>query len=102
MITAVLMVLCTVAVAQGSNLAMYATMDAYEAATGSKIGSFQEAPQLQALVQQGKLPPLEERLPADPLVVVPRDEVGVYGGELVLASLTPTTQFDSHPSRFQS
>jgi peptide/nickel transport system substrate-binding protein len=34
------------------------------------------------LVKQGKLPPLEERLPiaADVLVIPPNDEIGVYGG----------------------
>jgi len=35
---------------------------------------------LQELVAAGKLPPLEERLPEDPLIVTPIDEVGQYGG----------------------
>lgn len=39
-----------------------------------------EAPDLAALVAAGELPPLEERLPSEPLVVEPRDEIGVYGG----------------------
>ncbi len=43
---------------------------------------FQESPQSAALVRQGKLPPLEERLPVseDVHVVPPPDEIGVYGG----------------------
>jgi peptide/nickel transport system substrate-binding protein len=39
-----------------------------------------EAPDLAALVAAGELPPLEERLPTEPLVIEPRDEIGVYGG----------------------
>lgn len=40
-----------------------------------------EAPMLAALVEAGDLPPLEERLPDEPLVVEPHERVGVYGGE---------------------
>ncbi|MGW3294168.1 ABC transporter substrate-binding protein [Streptomyces xiamenensis] len=39
-----------------------------------------EAPELKRLVDEGKLPPLAERIPAEPLVVTPVDEVGRYGG----------------------
>lgn len=39
-----------------------------------------EAPMLAALVESGELPPVEERLPANPAVVEPVDSVGVYGG----------------------
>jgi peptide/nickel transport system substrate-binding protein len=41
-----------------------------------------EAPMLAHLVAQGKLPPVEQRLPKDPLVVKPREEPGLYGGTL--------------------
>jgi peptide/nickel transport system substrate-binding protein len=41
---------------------------------------FQEAPQLAALVQQGKLPPVQERLGSEPLVIKPVHEIGRYGG----------------------
>ena len=40
-----------------------------------------ESPMLAALVDSGDLPPLEERLPQEPLVVEPHDEIGQYGGE---------------------
>ncbi|WP_108459750.1 ABC transporter substrate-binding protein [Devosia naphthalenivorans] len=40
----------------------------------------QQAPMLDELVSSGALPPLEERLPANPLVVEPVESVGVYGG----------------------
>jgi peptide/nickel transport system substrate-binding protein len=39
-----------------------------------------EAPMLQELVKAGKLPPLEERLPEDPLICTPIEEIGQYGG----------------------
>ena len=42
--------------------------------------AFQEAPQLAELVKQGKLPPVKDRLPAEPLVVKPLHSVGKYGG----------------------
>jgi ABC-type transport system substrate-binding protein len=34
------------------------------------------------MVEAGDLPPLEERLPDEPLVVEPTDTIGVYGGSL--------------------
>ncbi|MEV0385869.1 ABC transporter substrate-binding protein [Nonomuraea sp. NPDC050643] len=39
-----------------------------------------EAPALAKLVKEGKLPPLEQRLPKNPLVVPPLQEPGRYGG----------------------
>ena len=42
--------------------------------------AFKEAPELAALVQQGKLPPVQERIGQDPLVVKPLHEIGKYGG----------------------
>ena len=41
-----------------------------------------EAPQLAALVKDGKLPPLAERLPQNPMVVKPWEKIGTYGGTL--------------------
>jgi peptide/nickel transport system substrate-binding protein len=41
---------------------------------------FREAPQLAELVKAGKLPPVEERIGQDPLVVKPLREIGKYGG----------------------
>ena len=42
--------------------------------------AFKEAPMLAELVKAGKLPPVEQRLPAEPLVVKPVHEIGKYGG----------------------
>jgi len=52
----------------------------YEKALGKKITKFSEAPQLADLVKQGKLPSIDKRLPEKPIVVVPVEEVGQYGG----------------------
>lgn len=41
---------------------------------------YKEAPMLTELVKAGKLPPVDERLPAEPLVVTPVEEIGTYGG----------------------
>jgi len=57
-------------------------MDEYEKTTGKKIKAFNEAPMLKVKVAAGELPPVEERLPENPLVVEPWEEVGKYGGEL--------------------
>jgi peptide/nickel transport system substrate-binding protein len=46
---------------------------------GAALG-FEESPALKALVDAGTLPPIEERLPANPLVLTPLESVGSYGG----------------------
>ena len=52
-----------------------------EEVTGIKLTEFNEAPELAELVAKGELPPVEERLPEQPLVIV-RNEIGKYGGTL--------------------
>jgi peptide/nickel transport system substrate-binding protein len=42
--------------------------------------AFKEAPQLADLVKAGKLPPVEQRIGQDPLVIKPVHEIGKYGG----------------------
>jgi peptide/nickel transport system substrate-binding protein len=44
--------------------------------------AFKEAPELAALVQQGRLPPVAQRIGQDPLVIQPVHEIGKYGGTL--------------------
>src|SRR5512145_1912474 len=41
---------------------------------------YQEAPMLADLVASGELPPIEQRIPLNPRVITPLDEVGEYGG----------------------
>lgn len=43
---------------------------------------YNQNPRFDALVDQGQLPPVEERLPDVPLVVEPFGEIGTYGGTL--------------------
>jgi len=45
---------------------------------GDKPTSFSEAPAFAALVAQGKLPPVEERIPEDPQVIEGTDGIGRY------------------------
>jgi peptide/nickel transport system substrate-binding protein len=42
--------------------------------------AFKEAPMLAELVKAGKLPPVEQRLPSEPLVIKPLQGIGKYGG----------------------
>ena len=62
-----------------------------EVPTASQLGidRFGEAPALAAMVQAGELPPVEERLPDDPLVIGPYREIGQYGGTLRVARMGP-------------
>jgi hypothetical protein len=48
-----------------------------------------EAPQLTEMVKNGELPPVEERLPEEPMVAEPVDKIGQYGGEWNSALLGP-------------
>ena len=50
---------------------------------------YNEAPELAALVAAGQLPPVEERLPENPLVIQTVDEIGQYGGVLRRAFTGP-------------
>ncbi|HRW06906.1 MAG TPA: hypothetical protein P5121_17510, partial [Caldilineaceae bacterium] len=73
------------------------------AAEATGDGAYHEAPMLAEMVAAGELPPVEERLPADPLVVTPLNEVGVYGGEQRGAAFGPRTgQLDTEALRMQS
>jgi len=42
--------------------------------------AWQEAPMLRERVEKGELPPVEQRLPEDPVVVTPIERIGEYGG----------------------
>lgn len=73
-----------------SSAAVFAKYDTYagrfaleEIAEYKALPKYNESPDLAALVAEGKLPPLEERLPENPRVVktdVMHDGIGVYGG----------------------
>ena len=47
---------------------------------GHSILGSRQAPMLSGLVEQGKLPPVDDRLPDEPMVVEPVKTIGKYGG----------------------
>jgi peptide/nickel transport system substrate-binding protein len=51
--------------------------------------TFQEAPMLAEKVAAGELPPVEERVPSEPLVIQPVEMIGQYGGTLRRAFTGP-------------
>ncbi len=51
---------------------------------------FLQAPELEKRVEAGELPPVAERLPENPLVVVPPEQMGPYGGRLLRAGSGPS------------
>jgi peptide/nickel transport system substrate-binding protein len=66
------------------------------AATAVPASKYKEAPMMADLVKAGKLPPVDKRLPDNPMVYKGPDGDGVYGGQLKYADLagTGSTQFD--------
>lgn len=54
--------------------------DVVETAPPETPVKFSEAPALAEMVEKGELPPVEERLPENPLVVQPIESIGKYGG----------------------
>ena len=50
---------------------------------------YKEAPMLAGLVREGKLPPVDERLPPSPMVITPWEEIGQYGGTWHRLSTSP-------------
>ena len=53
----------------------------FETQTGAKL-AFSDNPAIADLVGRGALPPVAERLPEEPLVIVPFEACGSYGGEM--------------------
>ncbi len=49
---------------------------------GLVLAQYKEAPMLAELVAAGKLPPVEERLPVNPVVIEVFEEIGQYGGNV--------------------
>src|SRR5215217_7279659 len=48
----------------------------------ARPANLKQAPMLDPLVDDGTLPPVEERVPMEPLVVQPVEGIGTYGGTL--------------------
>jgi peptide/nickel transport system substrate-binding protein len=58
-------------------------------ATAAPVKGSKEPPLLQSRVDKGELPPVDQRLPENPLVVADRDAIGVYGGEVRMIHFDP-------------
>jgi len=56
-------------------------------ATGAVAQGYAEAPMLAEKASSGELPPIEERLPTEPMVLETLDSIGEYGGTLRRAIL---------------
>jgi peptide/nickel transport system substrate-binding protein len=54
--------------------------DVVVTATPVPPSAYGESPRWAGMVAQGKMPAIDERLPSDPMVIVPEEEVGEYGG----------------------
>ena len=95
LIGAVLLSCAVSALAQGQ-FKLYELQD-YEEIIGKEL-EFGQAPQLRVKVAAGELPPVEERLPEEPLVVNPIEEIGEYGGvwRQVHTGRGDLTQIDYH------
>src|SRR3972149_6185010 len=78
LVSAICLITYSTAQAQGPY-----NLDEYEKITGKKIEKFNEAPMLKMKVEKGDLPPVEKRLPENPLVMEPWEEVGKYGGTVL-------------------
>ena len=73
------------------------------AAAMTEGGGYREAPVLAAMVAAGELPPVEERLPIEPKVLAPLEEVGTYGGtlEVFASGAHPWVDAGDSPERSQ-
>lgn len=67
-----------------------AAKPATQPAAAAKPSKFVEAPMLAQQVQAGKLPPVEKRLPEEPLVLEPVKEIGKYSDKWVYAGVGET------------
>ena len=72
------------------------------APTAAPAAKYSESPKLNELVKAGKLPAVEQRLPAEPRVIKPFSEVGKYGGTQRGPAYGPKIgQLDTHALRRQ-
>ena len=76
-VSCILLIAGTEAIAGG---ATETTEEMTEQTVVARTGTYNEHPLLSKMVEQGLIPPVDERLPQEPRVVEPHDEVGRYGG----------------------
>lgn len=69
----------------------YSTVELYQQQTGNIISAYNEAPELAEQVKNGTLPPVQERIGSEPMVIAPLESVGSYGGRIRTAATSPVT-----------
>ena len=107
LVTTLLLVLCLIPITAGSQKEEGSTTESSQTMTtggtgryshynldgySKRITSFNESPMLKSRVASGELPPVDERLPDNPLVMDTWEEIGKYGGTLQLVSLSAETR----------
>ena len=70
------------------SLRTFVTVSEYTRQTGNAVGDYHEAPELAARVAEGSLEPVADRLPDDPALVVPYEEIGQYGGTAFIGRMS--------------
>jgi len=83
-LSGIVFLLATTLMSLAQQTRIWNTTQVYKEITGKEIVSYHEAPALKVKVAAGELPPVEERLPEEPLVMEPIEEIGKYGGTLYL------------------
>ena len=68
----------------------YYNLADFESLTNKKITQFKQSPFLDARVASGELPPVEKRLPENPLVFRTLDHIGEYSGTLRFDAIITT------------
>jgi len=86
---AVLLLACTFVWARGAKEPEPMEEPAEKPAAAAPASKYQEAPMLASMVSSGELPPVDQRLPENPVVVQPLEKVGKYGGTLRVISTSP-------------
>ncbi len=85
--------LCVVIMALAAIAALFAAGGKESTGAGSAQlapgAKFAEAPMLAELVKAGTLPPVDQRLPPQPVVVQPIEGIGLYGGSLSVQISNP-------------
>lgn len=69
----------------------YNTVADFQAQTGAAITAYAQSPDLKAREDKGEIPPVALRVSEEPMVIVPLDSVGIYGGRIRSAATSPTT-----------
>jgi len=76
----------SLAFAQG--MKVYQALAEYEKLTGKKIEKLNESPMLRIRTAAGEIPPLKQRLPEEPQIIEPIEEIGQYGGVMQLVAVS--------------